>query len=118
MLTYVSRLSIIKKKFIPLHVGSNQMICYYFSCQFVVDYNVEKYQIHSIDPDVLVDWDAIQLIVRKVFSVCSCDYCTLLFKNILNANSNCFLFIITYSTSQHTNSKTVQYACTLPQQLR
>ena len=40
------------------------IILFYFSCQFVVKYNIEKYQIHSADPDVLVEWDSIQLVVR------------------------------------------------------
>jgi len=45
------------------------------NCQFVVDYNVEKYWIHSTDPDVLVDWNAIQLIYFPTHEQQNCPIC-------------------------------------------
>lgn len=39
------------------------MIDLYYSYQFVVKDDGD-YSIHAADPDVLVDWDAIELIVR------------------------------------------------------
>jgi len=45
------------------------------NCQFVVNYDVEKYSIHSADPDVLVDWNAIQLVYFPMHEEPSCPIC-------------------------------------------
>lgn len=47
-----------------LHLKEKFMMCHFnvFSCQFVVKEDGD-YTIHNIDPDKLVEWDSVELIV-------------------------------------------------------
>jgi len=45
------------------------------NCQFVVDYDEERYMVHSMDPDILVEWDAIQLVYLPTHETPSCPIC-------------------------------------------
>ena len=54
----------------PPQACKTQKIRISFAMHCFINLNdVEKYSIHSADPDVLVDWNAIQLVVSSVFQI-------------------------------------------------
>lgn len=86
----------------------------FFSCKFVVDYNEEKYLVHAVDPDLLVEWDTVQLVVCHKFywDILSCrHFYTECINIITHFGVYLLIFFCNFSTFLHTRIQNVQSAC-------